>query len=216
MALHFFLLRFDLADQRHRKRRHHLLRIVKLGDGQDRAFGENMLGQFEPHVDPAEHQPRKHPRDQHARKQARQNHEQEIVAGVQGGQRYHENAAEIHHALACQFVIDLIGEPAQRRPPRQNRHDRQRDPTRQGQCRECRHAGDDEMSSFRCRPGIQRQKQRRCERHQRDEETAPAGPVETMPPFMLGSFKPIARPSFEDFEFHRIQAFLRGERAWIL
>ena len=53
-----------------------MLGIIEFGDGQSRALGENVLGQFEPHVNAAEHDPRKQPRNQHSGKQAGQNHEQ--------------------------------------------------------------------------------------------------------------------------------------------
>ena len=43
-------------------------------------------------------------------------------------------------------------------------------------------AGHQEMAPFGSGPGIERQKQRRRERHHRDGEAAPAGPVEAMPP----------------------------------
>ena len=57
------------------------------------------------------------------REQAGQDHEEQIVAGVERGERQHQDAADEHQALARDAVVDANGQPAQRRAARQRRHD---------------------------------------------------------------------------------------------
>ena len=72
-----------------------------------------MFGQVQAQLHAAQHDLRKQSGNQDSRQQAGQHHEQQIVAGVERGQRDDENSAEVNDAFARHAVIDPIGEPAQ-------------------------------------------------------------------------------------------------------
>ena len=106
----FFVFAQSLTAKRRRTANCFSLRVRRWPES---AVGENMLGQFEVHVDAAEHDPREQSRNQHSGEQAGQNHEQQIVSRVYGSENEDRNPDEVDNAFARQFVIDLIGEPAE-------------------------------------------------------------------------------------------------------
>ena len=124
-------------------------------------------------VHAGEHQTREHSGDQNAREQAGQNHEQKIVAGVERRQRDHRDAAEIHQAFARQFVIDLIREPAQRRAPREFRHDGQAHPSGKRERRESGAGSNRLVAGLRRGAGVQREAESQSERADGYEKIAP-------------------------------------------
>ncbi len=82
---------FLAADDAERKGRPHLLVVAQLDFGQHGLLGENVLGQIEFQLDSGEHDARKHAGNQNSGEQAGQNQEQQIVAGVDGGENQNEN-----------------------------------------------------------------------------------------------------------------------------
>ena len=78
-----------------------------------------------------EHDAREHAGNQNPREQAGENHEEQIVAGVDRGENQDENGGEINDSVAREAVIDLIGEPAQAGAARQRGNDRDRHPAGQ-------------------------------------------------------------------------------------
>ena len=98
-----------------------------------------MLGQIEFQFNSREHGARKRSGNQNPRHHAGQNQEEQVIAGVDGGEHQDKNGGEIDDAVARQAVIHLIGEPSQAGSARECRDDGHGHPRRDS---EREHRGD--------------------------------------------------------------------------
>ncbi len=140
-----------------------------------------MLGQIEFQLDAGEHDAREYAGNQNAGEQARENQEQQVVAGVDRGENQDEDRREVDHAVARETVINLIGHPAQAGAPRQGRNDRDGHPSRdceRNQSRDCSKPDAAFLSRGRRK---KRHEESHRERQHGDAEIAPAGAVALIP-----------------------------------
>ena len=72
-----------------------------------------MLGQVEFQVDAGEHRAREDAGNQDPGDGAGENHEEEVVAGVDGGEDQDRDDSEVDHAFAGEAVVNLIDDPAE-------------------------------------------------------------------------------------------------------
>ena len=97
------------------------------------------FGQIEFQVNASEDRAGKHAGNEDAGDGAGQHHEEEVVAGVDGGEDQNRDDSEVDHAFAREAVINLIDEPAQAGAAREVGHDGDGDP---GGHAEREHRGD--------------------------------------------------------------------------
>ncbi len=141
-----------------------------------------MFGQVQAQLHAAQNDLRKQAGDQDSRQQAGQRHEQQIIAGVERGQRDDENSGQVDDALARHAIVHAIGQPSQGRAPRQHRDHREGHPggERQRAERGKRRGGGAPIFGGHAR--VERQQQRGAERDDGNGEGAPGGPVDLLSP----------------------------------
>ena len=132
-------------------------------------------------LDSGEHDARKHAGNQNACEQAGENQEQQIVAGIDGGEHQHENADEVDDAVARELVINLICEPAKAGAPRECGNDGYGHPAGDSKRKQRGDSGDPDAPFLRSRRGKQREEKSNGERQDGDAEIAPAGAIAPMP-----------------------------------
>ena len=118
-----------------------------------------MLGDLEFQFDSGKHGARENAGNENPSEQARENHEEQIVAGVHRGEDQYEDRAEIDDPLARQLVIHLIHEPAQAGPPREAWDNRDGDPGGQPQSGQRRESGSPHAAFLGHCGGVQRENQ---------------------------------------------------------
>ena len=126
---------------------------------------------------------RKHAGDQNAREAAAEDHEEQVVAGVDGGEDQDEDCAEIDDAVAREAVVDLVGDPSQARAACASAgtmvtptHPASASAKRGGD------GGEEDAPCLRDSGGEKREAQRDRKREHGDGEVAPAGAVDAAPP----------------------------------
>src|SRR5438552_1234667 len=102
-----------------RKRRQSQLFILKLNHGANGLAGKNMFGQHEPHSDAGKSDSRKNPGHQNEGNETRENQKEEIVSGVERGERDKNDSAQINPAFKSDAVLHFVTDPAERRALRE-------------------------------------------------------------------------------------------------
>ena len=169
----FCLRRFDAQGKR--RQREFLVFEFDLS-----AYGlprENVLWKNEAHFDPGEANGRKNPGHENEGDEAGKNQEEQVISGVQRGQRHEHEAAEIDPAFARNLVFGFVADPAQRRAARQRGHQRYRDPSCNGQGRERGSTGGNKLAEFCCGARIERQEECAGERGHGEKKRADAWAV---------------------------------------
>ncbi len=172
---------FVRADHAQRKRRPRLLFVAQFEFGEHRLLGENVLGHVEFQVNASEHRARKDTGNQDAREGTRQDHEQQIVSGVDGSENQNRDDAEVNHSLAREAVVNLIDHPAEAGASREIGHDGDRHPCGQAKSDDGGDGGEQDAALLRDGGGKKRDQQRRGEHQHGDAEIAPAGLVARAP-----------------------------------
>src|ERR1700728_802332 len=91
---------FVFASDAQRKGRPGLLFVAQLEFGKHRLFGENMFGHIELQIDSGEDDAREHSGNENSGERASQEHEQQIISGVYGGEDQNKNSDEVNNSFA--------------------------------------------------------------------------------------------------------------------
>src|SRR6202521_6110901 len=129
-----------------------------------------MFGQYEPHSDARERDGRENTGHQNEGDETGENQEEQIVAGVQRGERDKNDPAEINPTLEGDAVLHFVTDPAKRRALGENRNERHAHPAGDGERGKRRSAGERELAYFRGSAGVQRQEERSGEGSYREKE----------------------------------------------
>ncbi len=133
-----------------------------------------MLGHVEFQVNAREHRTRKNAGYQDAGERTRQNHEEQVVSGVDRRQNQNRDDAEVNHSLPRQPVVNLIDDPAQAGAPREVGHDGDGDPRGKPESNHGGDGGEQDAALLRDGSGKQRHQQRRRKHQHGHAEIAPA------------------------------------------
>ena len=124
---------FGLSNHAQGKRWPEFLIVAQFHLRHDRLLGEHMFGHVELQPNTGKHGAGEHAGNNDAGQRTGQDHEKQIVAGVDRSKNQNADDAEVNHALAGQFVINLIDHPAKTGAPGKIRNDGDRDPTGKSQ-----------------------------------------------------------------------------------
>lgn len=139
--------------------------------------GENVVRKLQPHFDARKGDGRENAGHQDAGDQAGEDQEEEVVAGVEGGQRDENDADDIDPAFEGDPVFHTIANPAQRSPFCQNRNKGNGDPGGYQERDESGGAGEGDVAELRGGSGIKGEDKRDAECGHREEESADGGVV---------------------------------------
>ena len=112
----------------------------------------------------------------------RENHEEQVVAGIHRREDQNEDRAEIDDSFAREAIVHLIDEPAQTSTPRERRDDRDRHPAGHAERYDCGAGSNPNAAGLRSGGGEKRDEQRNGEHQHRDAEIFPAGTIASPPP----------------------------------
>ena len=140
-----------------------------------------MLGHVELQVDSGQDRARQHARNQDSGERARENHEEQVISGVDGSENQNENGYEVDDSFTREAVVHLIHEPAQTGAPGECGYDDDGDPAGQTE-RDNSGDGGNAYAAFLRRCGGEKGDDQRRRKHQHgDAETAPPGTVAIIP-----------------------------------
>src|SRR6266852_1371648 len=160
-----------------RERGQRELFIFKLHDSAHQLARKDVLRQFETHLDAGERNGREDARHQNSGDKACEDEKEQIIAGIERGNRHQQNAENVDPAFAGNLEFHAVAHPAKRCALRQNRDKRDSNPRGHGKRAQRKHAREDHVADLRGGAGVQGQEQSDSEGSDGESKRAHAGAV---------------------------------------